>query len=298
MLQETFPARPVRSQYRHELRTLTYLTLDDGNGGIVRNLNHDGAALQVVSPLQPEQRVRLRFQLKGSRLRPLGGMDALGEVTWADSRGACGIRFIDLSTRSRNQIDEWILSDLLTSLAAATDAVPIFEPFSAPGVSPESDDPAESDDNDERNDLDESSETDGLILSAAPRPAIRLEPALPTPVETLSRHPRQDDPLLEDAPQQLSPLAHPSARTLAWVVDGLAITAGLLLFAVIFLSIAHEVPQWQLALSLLLLAVPFFAGAYWSLFALFGRSSLGDRVAQSASFVEHRKEKEYADRLR
>jgi PilZ domain len=289
MLEASFPVRPVRSQYRHELRTLTYLTLDDGNGGIVRNLNHDGAALQVVSPLRPEQRVRLRFQLKGSRLRPFGGMDACGEVTWADSKGACGIRFIDLPARSRNQIDEWILSDLLTSLAVATNTIPILESFPASAVSDEIDD------SDERN---ASSETDGLILSADPRPAIRLEPTLPMPVEPLSMGARKDDPSLEKPRHKLSPHARPSARTLARAVDVLAISAGLLLFAVIFLSIAHEVPEWQLTLSMVLLAVPFFAGAYWTLFALFGRSSLGDRVAQSASFVEHQKEKEYADRFR
>ncbi len=281
MPQASFPARPVRSQYRHELRTLTYLTLDDGNGGIVRNLNHDGAALRVVSQLQPEQRVRLRFQLKGSRLRPLATIETCGQVTWADPAGACGIRFIDLPDRSRNQIDEWILSDLFNSLAAVTNTAPIFEPFPTSAVSDEIDDPDEIVSPDAIDDPDKS---DGLILSAAPRPAIRLEPMLPTPAEPArprSTHAPKDDPSVEVVPQQPT-LPHLSARRLAWAVDALAITAGLLLFAVIFLSVAHEVPEWRLTLSLLLLTVPFFAGAYWTLFALFGGPTLGNRVAQLA----------------
>ncbi len=282
MLEASFPARPVRSQYRHELRTLTYLTLGDGNGGIIRNLNHDGAALQVVSQLHPEQQVRIRFQLKGSRQRPFGGMEACARVAWADSTGACGISFIDLPARNRNQIDEWILFDLLTSLAASTNTAAIFRPFPA------------SDDRDERSEIDES---DGLILSAASRPAIRLEPAPPMPVEPLSMPARKPDLSPENSSPQLG-IARPSGRTLARAVDGLAITAGLLLFVVIFLSIAHEVPEWRLSLILLLLAVPFFAGAYWTLFALFGGPSLGDRVAQSAAFIEYRKERNYRDRFR
>lgn len=265
MLEASFPARPVRTQYRHELRTLTYLTLDDGNGGVVRNLSHDGATLQVVSRLQPEQRVRLRFQLKDPRLR----VEASGRVTWADSSGACGIHFLNLSAGSRNQIDEWILSDLLRSPASATNTPSIFEPFPAPL------DPGE----------DSQNEADGLILSATARPPIQLQPTPPAPHESLSARSHNRDSSPEVSPSQVSHRAHP-ARTLAWAVDSLAILAALLLFAVIFLSIAHEVPQWQLSLILFLLATPFFAGAYWTLFALFGGPSLGVRVAQSGVFVQ------------
>ena len=258
----SFFSHSARSQYRHEPRTLTYVTLDDSNGGIVRNLSHNGAALQVVARLHPEQHVRLRFQLKA----PHTNVEAHGQVTWTTASGACGIRFLDLSARSRNQIDEWIFSDLLDSLVRVTDdRDSIFETSSMPV---------------------HSNGSDGLVLSACQRPAIRLATTL-EPFEPLPMHRREEDPISETSRAQLGWLFHlVSVRTLAWAVDSLAITAGLLLFAVIFLSIAHELPRWQLTLIVGMFAVPFFAGAYWSLFALFGAASLGTRVAQAASVAE------------
>ena len=32
-------ARELRAEHRHELRTLTYLTVDQATGGVIRNLN-------------------------------------------------------------------------------------------------------------------------------------------------------------------------------------------------------------------------------------------------------------------
>jgi PilZ domain len=261
---------PARTQYRHEPSMLIYVTLDDGNGGIIRNLSHDGAALQVVGRLRPEQRVRLRFQLKAPRTN----VDAHGEVSWTTVSGSCGIRFLDLPTPIRRQIDEWIFSDLLNFLSVVT-ATPgsIFEVSSASG------DPNQS---------------DGLILSATQRPAIHLA----TAVESFGvMHRHEKEAAVETSPSQLRWLTRVlSGRALAWSVDGLAITAGLLLFAVVFLSIAHEVPRWQITLILVLLTVPFFAGAYWSLFALFGATSLGARVAKAASPIGEHNESE--DRFR
>ena len=58
----------------------------------MRNLSHEGAALQAVAPLRQEQRVRLRFELRFPRVR----VDAWGRVSWANSSGQCGIRFEEL----------------------------------------------------------------------------------------------------------------------------------------------------------------------------------------------------------
>ena len=108
-----FPERQARTQYRHELRTLTYVTLDDANGGIIRNLNHEGVAVQAVGALRPQQRVRLRFELRFPRLR----VETSGEVSWASRSGQCGIRFVDLPASTRRHIDEWIFSNLLDAIA-------------------------------------------------------------------------------------------------------------------------------------------------------------------------------------
>jgi hypothetical protein len=82
------------------------------------------------------------------------------------------------------------------------------------------------------------------------------------------------------------------------MVDSLVITAGLLLFAFIFLSIAHELPQWQLTLSGALAAAVFVGATYWTVFAVFGGPSLGARLAQAATSVEQEAETDSERRFR
>src|SRR5580698_10312948 len=48
-------ARQARARHRHELRVLTYVSLDQANGGVIRNLTHDGIAMQAVAPVQQGQ---------------------------------------------------------------------------------------------------------------------------------------------------------------------------------------------------------------------------------------------------
>ena len=110
-------ARPTRARHRHELRTLTYVTLDQANGGIVRNLTHDGIAVQAVAAVRPRQQLRVRFELRYPRLR----VETRGEVVWSTFSGQCGIRFVDAPPNLVRQIDEWIFGDLLQGLAIPTD---------------------------------------------------------------------------------------------------------------------------------------------------------------------------------
>src|SRR4051794_29029243 len=111
------PARQTRSQNRHELRTLTYVTLDEANGGIVRNLTRDGIGVQAVVPVRPDQQVRVRFELRYPRLR----LETRGQVTWSTFSGQCGIRFLDLPPRMSRQIQEWIMGNLLEGLSLRAD---------------------------------------------------------------------------------------------------------------------------------------------------------------------------------
>jgi hypothetical protein len=131
-----------------------------------------------------------------------------------------------------------------------------------------------------------------LILSAAPRPAIQLEPELVT---------RRDLPVLHPhiPHEQLNWLSRPlSGRTLAWLVDSLVVIAALLLFALIFLSIAHELPPWPITLGTLAAAAVFVVAAYWALFAASGGPSLGARLARAASGHEEKEESAEAVRIR
>ena len=76
------PARQVRTRHRHELRTLTYVTLDQANGGIVRNLSDRGIGVQVVAAVRPRQQLRVRFELRYPRLQ----IETRAEVIWATFR--------------------------------------------------------------------------------------------------------------------------------------------------------------------------------------------------------------------
>src|SRR5271156_474366 len=160
---ETSPARKERLRHRHEIRGLTYVMLDQANGGIVRNLSHEGIAVQAVGAVRAGQQLRLRFELPHPRLR----IEARGEVMWAVPTGQCGIRFLDLAPRMRRRIDEWILGSILEGSAAhtasgrsRTEAMAMFRP--TPTVTgPLLGTP-------------KANEEDGLILSPAPVKVIEL----------------------------------------------------------------------------------------------------------------------------
>jgi hypothetical protein len=276
--------RQSRKHYRHELRTLTYVILDEANGGIIRNLNDEGVAVQAVGALRAEQRIRLRFELRFPRLR----VEAYGEVSWANPSGQCGIRFVDLPARTGHQINQWIFSNLLDIVGPAHGQL---SPESSAVAIPEQDNLF--------------IENDGLTLSATPRPAIRLEPGLisrqkenEARVLALRSEEYSDDAASDDFSES-NWLSRPiSGRTLAWLVDGLVVVAAFLLFGVVFLSIAQELPQWPVTVSAAVVAGTFVSVGYWSLFAVLGRPSLGERLARATADPERNDESEDGDRFR
>jgi hypothetical protein len=266
------PARQARAHYRHELSTLTYVTLDAANGGIIRNLNHDGVAVQAVGALRPEQRVRLRFELRFPHVR----VEACGQVSWANSSGRCGIRFVELPADVRRQIDEWIFSNLLHAIVL--DAAQPHSMFAASVV------PAARGASAGYEHV--QAEMFGVSAPVAPLQAIPLGAGFAGMHDGLLHLDRAED--FADAAvepyEKLNWLSRPlSGRTLSWVVDGLVVTAGVLLFTLIFLSIAKELPPWPLAVGTGLATAGFVATAYWGVFCLFGGASLGVRLAHAAS---------------
>src|ERR1700722_19533432 len=92
---------------RQKVRSLSYIDLGDGNGGIVLNLSEGGLALQAVTSVMDDHLPRVRFQLSESR----NWLETSGRITWtSESRKVAGIEFVNLSDAARNQIKEWILS--------------------------------------------------------------------------------------------------------------------------------------------------------------------------------------------
>jgi hypothetical protein len=258
--------RQARAQYRHELRTLTYVTLDQANGGVVRNLTHEGVGVQAVAAVRPRQQLRVRFELRYPRLR----VETRGEVVWSTFSGQCGIRFLDLSPRLARQIDEWILGSLLEG--AAMNLAPDVPTLA---LRPEYD--------------------DGLVVSGTQRRVIEL------PVRGgLSQQEVAGDEFIDardNASFELDWLSRPlSGRSLAWTVNMLVVFAALLLSALVFLSITREAPPWPMAMACAAAVV--LTGMYWGFFKICGGPSLGERLARLAGSPEEDAEEVNESRFR
>ena len=251
-------ARRTRAQHRHELHTLTYVTLDQSNGGIVRDLTHSGIAVQAVAPVRAGEQVQVRFELRSPRLM----VATRGEVAWGTASGQCGIRFLDLSLRAARQIDEWIFGSLLAGLPpwlGSDESSFAAKSLALVGVGNEVD------------------ANDGLMVSASPVHVIEL----PMPAEPPASAHIDDDSgeLFVQPSSELDWLSQPlSGRGLAWTVNTLAVLAALLLFALIFLSVTREPPQRPFAIAVGVAV--FVAALYWGLFKVFGGGSLGARLAR------------------
>jgi PilZ domain len=249
------PTRLARAQPRHDLRALAYVTLDQANGGIVRNLNRDGIGAQVVAAVRPGQRLRVRFELRSPKVR----IETQGEVVWATPSGQCGIRFVDIPPKIGRQINEWIFGDLLESASLGSRSAEWMFPDAVSALSRDTGPPE-----------------DGLMVSGAPLKVIELPVRNPDSL-VHSFRPERD-------PSQVVPLdwlSRPlSGRGLAWAVNGLVVLAALLLCVLVFLSVNREAPRWPLAMTAG--AGLSVAGMYWGFFELFGSGSLGQRLARLA----------------
>lgn len=259
-------ARNTRAEHRHDLRTLTYLTVNHVNAGVIRNLNQSGVGAQLVTPLHPGEQVRLRFELRNPKLR----VDILGEAVWASSVGQCGIRFLDLPRTTRQQLNSWIFGDLLESIslhAVQSGSVSSSQLFSPPSIVEA--DSAES--------LRRAEELDGLMVSGHPAMVIQL-PLRPAPVQaaltTAVLPTARETVSLDWLSQPLSPPA------IARLIDFLAVLAAFLLFAFIFLSITRDAPPWPFTMAAA--GAGAVAIVYWGFFWVFGGQSLGTRLARKA----------------
>ena len=104
-----------RRHPRQVLRTLAYVTLDDGNGGIIRDLTESGIAVQMVAPLRPGQELALQFDLLSPRVR----VEGRGRVLWANPGGQAGILFLDLTSRTRRALRNWQLNQMFATAAVS-----------------------------------------------------------------------------------------------------------------------------------------------------------------------------------
>lgn len=270
----TTPARQARTQHRHELRTLSYITLDQANGGVVRNLSDRGIGVQVVAAVRPRQQLRVRFELRYPRLQ----VETRAEVVWATFSGQCGIRFLEMPAALRRQLNQWILGDLLEGIALHTEqpgSIFALNNGQVPGETAS----ANRDSNSPNTDTAEEEEDDGLLVSPMPVKVIELPtrhdpPSLPVPPAEPAVAQAEDAGPLDWLSQPLS------GRTLAWAVDTLVVVAALLLFTLVFLSVTGEAPRWPLAVAAVTGIV--MSAMYWGFFRYLAGASLGARLARLA----------------
>ncbi|MBZ5694958.1 MAG: TonB family protein [Acidobacteriia bacterium] len=128
-VENSFPASERRLHTRQQLRSLAYVVLDEGNGGIVLNISEGGFSVQAVTSLVEDALPSVRFQLSGSR----EWIETGARIAWrGESKKVVGLAFVDLPDQAAGQIREWI------SRESALD----MHPSQAPGFSSENEQPA------------------------------------------------------------------------------------------------------------------------------------------------------------
>jgi PilZ domain len=104
-----------RRSPRHGVRSLTYVKLDQENGGIILDMTESGVAIQAVGSLQAGQEVQMRFEVNSPRVR----VEARGRVAWADWGGKAGIQFLGVTPRVQRALRDWLLLQMLSAAAAS-----------------------------------------------------------------------------------------------------------------------------------------------------------------------------------
>ena len=304
------PAPEARLRHRHGVRTLTYVNLDHGNGGILLNLTRNGVAVQSVAAVRMGQQVQVRFDLLAPRVR----VNAHGEVVWATSAGRCGIRFLDLPLQTARELDEWTFAKLLEGAsplppptrpmfptrqlrnqpqAATLASVPVAKSADLPEEREEDEEPIQ------QSVAAAAESTDGnLIFSPAYVQVIDLPvPNLPQPdANAQATDPAALPNLLPESASQLDWLSQPlSGKGLAWIINALVVLAAWLLSVLVFLSVLGEIPKWPF--SMVFGAGIVVAALYWGFFRIFAGASLGTKLAQLTELGPDQEEPE-DDRFR
>jgi TonB family protein len=102
---DQLPGSDRRSAMRHPIRSLAYVELDEGNGGIILNIGEGGMSVQAVTSLMDDFLPEVRFQLAETE----SWIEAKARITWtSESRKLAGLEFIGLSAESQNRIREWL----------------------------------------------------------------------------------------------------------------------------------------------------------------------------------------------
>jgi TonB family protein len=99
-----------RNHARMGVTSLTFIDLDDGNGGLILDLSEGGATVQATEVLIGDFFQRVRFRLPNAK----NWIETSGRLVWQRrSEREAGIQFVDLAEDARNQIKDWVYLETL-----------------------------------------------------------------------------------------------------------------------------------------------------------------------------------------
>jgi hypothetical protein len=117
---------------RMNVDNLAYVTLEQGNGGMVLNVSEGGLCFRAVVPVQKTGSIHFRLSEPDLRI------EADAEIAWSDeTKKKGGLRFTNLSAEGRQQIQEWI-SRPVPAMASERTYTPRFPAAPKSAVIPES----------------------------------------------------------------------------------------------------------------------------------------------------------------
>jgi DNA-binding response OmpR family regulator len=113
--------RERRQSFRVPVQAPVTIHSDDSADveGILLDLSAGGADVLAAKPLPSATLTRFTFELPESGIKVEG--DA--EVAWSSSNGQTGLRFLDMDTRMRDQLNEWLTSHSQEALPEEPEAV-------------------------------------------------------------------------------------------------------------------------------------------------------------------------------
>lgn len=105
MASDSFQAPDRRQNTRQSPNSLSYVHLDESNGGILINLSEGGLAVHAAMSVVEDDLPRIRLQMP----RTPKWLETSARVVWSsDSRRMVGVEFLDLQEDTRRQIHEWL----------------------------------------------------------------------------------------------------------------------------------------------------------------------------------------------
>ena len=96
-----------RVYYRLQMRSVCYVEMGDGNGGVMLNLSEGGFTVQAAEVLAHDRFPSMRFRLPKSER----WIEAGGKMVWQGKSGKeAGVEFVDLSDEARQLIRDWMFA--------------------------------------------------------------------------------------------------------------------------------------------------------------------------------------------